>query len=184
MEFEPTSLPGCLRVRSRVLDDDRGSFLKLFNDPAFADAGLCGDWKEVYTSSSRRGVIRGMHFQLPPDDHHKLVFCLDGEVLDVVLDLRRGSPTENRAIGLTLTSGSGTGLFIPRGCAHGFLGVSERSTMLYLVTSPYSPERDRGVRWDSFGFAWPIDVPLLSPRDAAHPALADFATPFSWVGQP
>ena len=181
MTFEPTAIPGCLQVRSRLFEDERGSFLKLFTDPAFADAGLACDWQEVYTSTSRRGVIRGMHFQLPPADHDKLVFCLDGEVLDVVLDLRVGSPTERQAVAVTLTGAAGTGLFIPRGCAHGFLGVSETSSMLYLVTSAYAPEQDRGVRWDSFGFDWPTDRPIVSERDRDHPALADFASPFRFA---
>lgn len=182
MEFAATAIPGCFEVRSRLLADPRGSFLKLFNDPTFAAAGLHADWREVYCSTSARGVIRGMHFQLPPAEHDKLVFCLDGAVLDVVLDLRQGSPHEGRPISLTLTAEAGTGLFIPRGCAHGFQGISERSTMLYLVTSAYAPDEDRGVRWDSFGFAWPIDRPTLSPRDEAHPALADFASPFVFEG--
>lgn len=178
MTPEPTDIPGCRLVRSHVAADRRGSFLKTFHEPSFVAAGLRTDWRESYCSTSRKGVVRGMHFQTPPADHAKLVFCLDGEVLDVVLDLRRGSPTEGQARGFTLTGENGLGLYLPEGCAHGFLGVSERSTMLYMVTSAHSAEHDLGVAWDSFGFRWPVADPVLSDRDLAHPRVHDFVSPF------
>ena len=178
MTPEPTSIPGVFLVRSRLAKDPRGSFLKLFHEPSFAAAGLRTDWRESYCSSSVGGVVRGMHFQTPPADHAKLVFCLDGEVLDVVLDLRRGSPTQGQAASFALSGDEGVGVYIPSGCANGFVGLSERSTMLYMVTSAHSAEHDLGVAWDSFGFEWPVTDPILSDRDSRHPRLEDFASPF------
>jgi dTDP-4-dehydrorhamnose 3,5-epimerase len=178
MEFVPTDLPGCVIVQTLARDDPRGSFAKTFHLNTFAAAGLRTDWREEYHSHSRRGVVRGMHFQLPPTDHAKLVYCLAGEVLDVVIDLRVGSPTFRRTISAPLTAGNGRGLYVPSGCAHGFASLSEDSLMLYKVTSVHSPDCDAGIAWDSIGFNWPIDAPLLSERDARHPVLAAFDSPF------
>lgn len=183
MEFEELGLPGAWVVRPRVLADARGSFVKTFHLPTFAAHGLRTDWAEEYRSSSRPGVIRGMHFQTPPADHAKLVFCLEGEVLDVVVDLRRGSPTHGEHRSITLDAATGTGLYIPSGCAHGFLSVGDTSTMYYKVTSVHAPDRDAGLAWDSFGFAWPVAEPILSERDRGHPPLAAFASPFAFDPQ-
>lgn len=177
MQFIPTTIPGCAVVRSPLLEDRRGSFLKLYHEPSFDAVGRATVWREAYTSTSRAGVIRGMHFQTPPADHEKLVFCLSGEIEDVVLDLRARSPTFGAHIKVPMRAG-GAGLFIPRGCAHGFRGISAESSMLYLVATAYSPANDAGVRWDSFGCDWGLDDPIVSARDAALPTLADLVTPF------
>lgn len=178
MEFAPTDLPGCTIVQTLRRDDERGSFAKTFQADTFAAAGLRTDWREEYHSHSRLGVVRGMHFQTPPADHAKLVFCLAGEVLDVVLDLRVGSPAYGRAIGEAMSAGNGRGLYIPSGCAHGFTSVSVESLMLYKVTSVYAPAYDAGIAWDSIDFDWQVVRPLLSARDRAHPPLWAFTSPF------
>jgi dTDP-4-dehydrorhamnose 3,5-epimerase len=178
MDFQDTGIPGCLIVRPRVIGDDRGRFVKVFHAPDFERAGLRTDWQEEYQSSSARGVLRGMHFQIPPADHAKLVYCLAGEVLDVVLDLRLNSPTYGQHCSVVLDEKSSAGIYVPTGCAHGFLSRSSQSLMLYKVTSVHAPDQDRGIVWDSFGFDWPAEAPLLSPRDRTHSALADFETPF------
>lgn len=180
MDIEPTEIPGCYLLQARVLGDARGTFVKTFHTPRFEELGLRTDWREEYFSTSTKGVVRGMHFQLPPADHAKMVFCLSGEVLDVVLDLRRGSPAFGKAQGFTLSAENGRGLYLPTGCAHGFLSISDASGMYYKVTSVHSPEHDAGVAWNSFGFDWPIDVPVLSDRDGRHPALNQFDTPFKF----
>ena len=182
MELQESGIAGCYLVKPRVIADPRGSFAKTFHADQFAQLGLRTDWREEYFSTSGKGVLRGMHFQLPPAEHAKLVFCIAGEVLDVVLDLRRGSPTEGQCRSFTL-SGLNAGLYIPVGCAHGFLSTSASSTMFYKVTSVHAPEQDAGVAWDSFGFDWPVDAPLLSDRDRRHPALRDFASPFVFDGE-
>lgn len=178
MKIEATDIPGCFLVRAGRGQDARGSFVKTFHADSFEAAGLRTDWRETYCSASHRGVIRGMHFQLPPADHAKLVFCTAGQVVDVVLDLRRGSPTFGQHRAFRLDEAEGVGVYIPTGCAHGFQSLSESSTMDYKVTSVHSPEHDAGISFDSFGFEWPIDAAILSDRDRRHPGFDAFETPF------
>lgn len=180
MRVVASALPGCLELEAPAAHDARGSFLKSFAAASFAAAGLAPAWAETYVTQSRRGVVRGMHCQLPPHDHDKLVTCLAGSVLDVVLDLRRGSPGFGCAAAFTLHAGDGRSIWVPRGCAHGFCALADGATLLYHVTSAHAPAHDGGVRWDSFGFAWPFAAPVLSARDAALPPLEGFDSPFAW----
>ncbi len=178
VDTELTEIPGCYVLQTRVLRDARGAFVKTFHMPRFDELGMRTDWREEYFSTSAIGVVRGMHFQLPPADHAKMVFCLTGEVLDVVVDLRRGSPAFGRTLGFTLSAENGRGLYLPTGCAHGFVSRATDSGMYYKVTSTHSPKHDAGIAWDSLGFDWSVAAPSLSDRDRHHPALADFDTPF------
>jgi dTDP-4-dehydrorhamnose 3,5-epimerase len=178
MIAEPTELDGVVQLQPAVFNDDRGSFVKTFQRDQFRELGLEFEPREQYFSMSHRDVIRGMHFQVPPADHAKLVFCLQGAVLDVVLDLRKASRTFQKFTFRELSELNRTGLFIPRGCAHGFISLTEPSLVMYQTGSVYDPARDRGVRWDSFGFPWPITTPILSARDRAFPRLAEFVSPF------
>lgn len=180
MKVDATDIPGCFRLTSRLVEDERGFFLKTLHSTTMAQSGLRTDWREAYCTGSGRDVVRGMHFQMPPADHAKLVFCLEGEVLDVVLDLRHGSPTFGQSRGFRLSRAEAAGIYIPTGCAHGFLGLSDTSMLLYQVTSVHAPDRDAGVAWDSFGFDWGVPAPLLSPRDRSHPPLARFESPFRY----
>jgi dTDP-4-dehydrorhamnose 3,5-epimerase len=178
MELIPTLLEGCYQVRPFFTRDERGTFIKTFHAERFSALGLPTEWREEYYSSSCKGVIRGMHFQTPPHAHSKLVYCVHGQVLDVVMDLRKGSHTYGRHIAVELDAAHGQGLMIPKGMAHGFLALTENALMAYKVTSLYAPENDAGIRWDSFGCEWGITHPILSGRDGAHPAFADFDSPF------
>jgi dTDP-4-dehydrorhamnose 3,5-epimerase len=178
MELLPTALEGCFEVRPFFAEDERGTFVKTFHAERFAQAGLPAAWREEYYSSSRRGVIRGMHFQTPPHDHEKLVYCMQGRVLDVVVDLRRLSPTFGQHVAIELDAARGHGLMIPKGMAHGFLALTEDVLMAYKVTTVYAPSNDAGIRWDSVGVNWRVDAPIMSARDRAHPAFADFTSPF------
>lgn len=180
MDVEATDIPGCFVLQARRLHDVRGSFVKTFHAERFEELGLRTDWREEYFSTSVAGVVRGMHFQTPPADHAKMVFCLIGSVLDVVVDLRRGSPAFGRATGFELSAENGRGLYIPTGCAHGFVSTSAESGMYYKVTSVHSPDHDAGIAWDSIDFAWPVEAPLLSERDRRHPRLFQFETPFTF----
>lgn len=183
MNIEPTDIPGCHIVQANVLRDTRGTFVKTFHSDRFEELGLRTDWREEYFSTSVRNVVRGMHFQNPPADHAKMVFCLVGEVLDVVVDLRVGSPTFGRSVGFTLSAENGRGLYLPSGCAHGFVSRTDLSGMYYKVTSVHSPEHDAGIAWDSIDFDWGVADPVLSPRDQAHPKLPDFQSPFMFEGR-
>jgi dTDP-4-dehydrorhamnose 3,5-epimerase len=178
MDLEATGIVGCYLLKAPVQTDLRGDFTKCFHQPEFAALGLRTDWTEEYFSASRRGVVRGMHFQTPPAAHAKTIFCVAGEVLDVVLDLRTDSPTYRQWRSFTLTRSLGLGIYLPEGLAHGFLSLSDESVILYRVTSVYAPEQDSGVLWNSFGFSWPVEAPLLSQRDTGFPRLDDFVSPF------
>lgn len=177
-ELVATAIPGCLEVRPRLLADERGHFVKVFHRDIFAAAGLASHFAEEYYSVSRRGVVRGLHFQRPPMDHAKLVYCVAGRIQDAVVDLRAGSPTLGRHALVELSAEAGNMLYIPSGLAHGFCVLSESATLVYKVTSVYSPEHDAGILWDSVGIPWAEREPILSARDRGHPALADFASPF------
>lgn len=178
MEFIPTTLEGCYQVCPFLAQDERGTFVKTFHMERFSAVGLPTEWREEYYSSSRKGVMRGMHFQTPPHDHEKLVYCIQGRVLDVVVDLRKNSNTYGHHFAVELDAAHGRGLMIPKGMAHGFLALTAEVLMTYKVTSVYAPESDAGIRWDSFGFDWGVDQPIVSARDRAHPTFTDFASPF------
>lgn len=176
--LHPTALAGCVEVRLRPHHDARGLFLKTYHEATFQDLGLGTHWREEFISTSSRGVIRGMHFQVPPHQHAKYVVCLAGRVLDVALDLRAGSPTYGRCAAVELSADESNGLYIPEGFAHGFQSLEEGSSLLYKVSSMHAPTHDQGLRWDSFGFQWPLASPIVSPRDAAFGGFSDFQTPF------
>lgn len=178
MKAHDTGLAGCRTIDLDVRPDPRGWFMKTFHADAFETLGLRADWRESYVSLSEAGVLRGMHFQTPPAAHAKLAFCVAGEVLDVVVDLRLGSPTYGKHRAFRLSPQAGKAVYMPTGFAHGFVSLSDASLMCYMVTSVYAAEQDAGIAWDSFGFDWPIDDPRLSERDRRHPPLGSFASPF------
>lgn len=183
MQFAEELLPGTWVVRLKRFDDARGSFVKTYARSVFDEAlhavpGAAGfEAREEFYSSSAKNVIRGMHFQLPPHDHDKLVYCAVGIVDDVLLDLRRG-PGFGRVARVRLDAAAPSAVFIPRGVAHGFVSRTDGSLMVYKTSSEHAPSHDAGVRFDSFGFDWQCDAPVLSVRDRGHPALADFVSPF------
>lgn len=177
-QVRPTHLPGCVELLPPHQEDPRGGFVKVFHRDAFAALGLETDFPEEYYSLSRRGVIRGLHFQVPPAEHAKLVFCTQGRVQDVAVDLRAGSPTYGQHAVVELSAQAANLLYIPPGLAHGFCVLSDWATLVYKVSSQYSPDHDAGILWNSAGIDWAVDEPVLSARDQAHPGLGDFLTPF------
>jgi len=180
MEIRETEIPGCYEVQPRLFKDDRGVFVKTFHAEEFRSLGLCADWKEQYYSTSNQGVLRGLHFQLPPHDHAKLVYCVAGSVEDVALDLRVGSPTYGKAIILELSAAKGNMIYLPKGLAHGFCTPNEPATLVYNVGSVYDPAADAGIRWDSVDVNWLVQKPLLSDRDRTFPAFDEFKSPFRY----
>lgn len=154
--------------------DNRGAFAKPYQFSAFKDFEL----KEMYYSFSKKGSIRGMHFQSPPHDHAKIVCCPRGAILDVVLDLRKESPSYGEFETFELSEKEGKAIYIPKGCAHGFQSLEENSMTLYLVSSEYAPDNDLGVLYNSFGLQWPLELTEISERDLSFPELAAFKSPF------
>ena len=179
-ELKETSICGCFEVQPLIFNDARGRFVKVFHQDEFTKLGLETLFAEEYYSQSNRGVIRGMHFQTPPFDHVKVVYCVQGEVQDVVLDLRKGSPTYGQSAAIKLSAQQGNFIYIPKGLAHGFCVTSETATLVYKVSSVYNPKNDSGVLWNSFGFKWPISNPIISERDASFNPLNQFDSPFEY----
>jgi len=177
-EVRSTALPGCLELTPAVRKDARGHFIKTVHAGFFDGHAMRSDFREQYYSTSHRNVLRGLHFQLPPQQHAKLVYCTAGKVLDAVLDLRPGDGY-GRHVLVEISAQTANMIYIPAGCAHGFLTLSESATLVYNVTSVYSASHDSGIRWDSAGIDWPVSNPIVSERDAGLVALKDFASPFA-----
>ncbi|MBI2363315.1 MAG: dTDP-4-dehydrorhamnose 3,5-epimerase family protein [Elusimicrobia bacterium] len=174
--------PGAFELRAPFARDARGSFAKPFHASAFARLGLPVRFREAFWSASRAGAVRGLHFQTPPHAAGKLVWCVQGEAFDALLDLRAGSPRFGRCESLRLSARRANAVFVPPGVAHGFQALRGGATLCYLATAEYAPRHDHGVRWDSAGIRWPLPVGAVSARDRALPALAGFRSPFKLRG--
>lgn len=171
MEFIATSLPGVFEVRIEQHCDERGFFARTWCEREFAAHGLNSKLVQCNMSfNSRRGTLRGMHFQAAPHAEAKLVRCTRGSIYDVVLDLRPESPTRKQWVGITLTTKNRNMAYIPEGCAHGFLTLEEDTEVFYQMSEFYDPESARGVRWNdpAFGIVWPATVEVISQRDAEY----------------
>ena len=175
MRFESTALPGVTLVDLEPRGDDRGFFARLFCSREFEAAGLDPRVLQINDSVSRdRGTLRGLHYQISPAEETKLVRCVRGALYDVVLDLRVDSPTYGRYWAGELSADNRRMVFVPRGCAHGFLTLADDTEAMYLVSHPYSPAHERGIRWDdpAFGIAWPCAPSVISDKDRRHPLVA------------
>lgn len=178
MDIKKTTLAGCFEIAPKIIEDDRGRFVKPWHIDEFKTCGLYFDVLEEYYSISKKEVIRGMHFQTPPKATKKLVTCLDGAVWDVVIDLRKSSPTYQQHIGIELSAKKGNMLYIPEGFAHGFCVLSQEATMLYLCSEMHAPENDAGIHWNSAGIKWPATLPVVSAKDDQLTPLNQFDNPF------
>jgi dTDP-4-dehydrorhamnose 3,5-epimerase len=182
MKLTKTSLPGVLIVEPAVFGDDRGWFMESYTEPkwlaALEAAGepLPRRFVQDNHSCSQRGVLRGLHYQLPPHTQGKLVRVVKGRAWDVAVDIRRGSPHFGRWLGLELNAENRLQLWIPEGFAHGFVALADDTHFLYKTTDTYAKDCERCIRWDdpAIGIAWPPmgDAPRLAPKDAAAPSLA------------
>ena len=169
----PPELPELRLFHLRVFQDARGRFVELHHAERYAEAGLAVRFVQDNVSVSKHHVLRGLHLQ-HPRGQGKLISVLEGEVFDVAVDVRRGSPTFARWAGFTLSAENGAQLWIPPGFAHGFVVASEEALVAYKCTEPYVPEAEHTIRWDDplIGIAWPVAEPELSVRDATAPTLA------------
>lgn len=178
LDVRITPIPGCFEIYPRIFNDNRGRFVKVFHEEAFAAQGLETIYAEEYYSVSKREVIRGLHFQTPPMDHVKLVYCVAGQVQDVVVDLRVGSPSFGCYALFDLSAEAANLIYIPKGLAHGFCVLSDTATLVYKVSTVYSALHDAGVLWSSVGIPWAVMEPVLSERDQTHPLLEQYVSPF------
>lgn len=175
--FEPI-LNGAYVIDMPAFQDDRGSFIKAFHETSLAAHGIQFHLKESYFSYSNKDVIRGMHFQLPPHQHSKIVFCPGGAILDVIIDLRKDSPTYKQYHTEVLSGENNKACYIPVGFAHGFRALTDDAITYYLVSSEYSKEHDTGILYNSFGYDWEVEKPIISERDLSFPKLEDWESPF------
>ncbi len=174
-QVQPLAIPDVLLVEAQIFGDERGFFMEIYKRSDLAAHGIPDAFVQCNRSHSVRGVLRGLHYQKHPRAQGKLVVALQGEVFDVAVDIRRGSPTYGRWVGEVLSAQNGCMLYVPVGFAHGFCVLSDKADVLYMVTDEYAPECDRGILWNDpdIGIDWPIAAPILSPKDAQLPALRD-----------
>lgn len=178
MKWIETPLTGLRILEPQMFKDHRGHFIKIFNESFFKANGLDIVVKESYYSISNKDVIRGMHFQTPPHDHLKIIYVPQGRILDVILDIRKNSPTYGKFFTIELSCTNAKAAVIPSGMAHGFRALEENTNVTYLQTSCYAAEHDSGVHYNSFGFDWEISNPIVSARDEMFSNFKTFDSPF------
>lgn len=172
MKFHPTPIAGARLIEPERRGDERGFFARVFCRDEFAAAGLETEFVQMNNSlSAKRGTLRGLHYQLPPRAEVKVVRCIRGALFDAIVDLRPDSPTEGRWFGAELNEDNRLMMYVPRGCAHAILTLSDHAEALYMVSAFYGPEQERGVRFDDprFGIEWPIQPAEISPKDRGWP---------------
>ncbi len=182
--FEKLEIPDVILVEAVAFEDRRGLFLESYKRSEFAANGITDVFVQDNFSRSVKGVLRGLHYQLPPRAQGKLVGVLRGEIFDVAVDLRKGSPWCGRWVGLTLSAKLPQMLYIPAGFAHGFCVLSDEADVAYKTTSEYAKEWDRGIRWDDsdLNIQWPTRSPIVSDKDGQLPRLRDAETGFVYEG--
>lgn len=180
--FQRLEIPEVILVEPRVFADQRGFFLETYKHSDFAANGIPERLVQDNYSHSKRGVLRGLHYQRPPQAQGKLVMALRGEIFDVAVDIREGSPTYRRWVSAVLSDENLHLLYVPPGFAHGFCVLSEEADVVYKVTAEYAPDLDTGIRWNdpSIGVEWPIEEPTLSQKDAQLPLLREVGPQFTY----
>ncbi|NJM84200.1 MAG: dTDP-4-dehydrorhamnose 3,5-epimerase [Tabrizicola sp.] len=184
MQIEPTKLSDVMIVTPRRFGDDRGWFVETWNAARMAESGLDLPWvQDNHSMSALPGTLRGLHYQAPPRAQDKLVRCSRGAMLDVAVDIRSGSPTYGKWVGVELSAANGRQLLVPKGFLHGFVTREPDTEVQYKCSDLYSPEHDGAVRWDDpdIGIDWGLcAAPVLSAKDQAAPFLKDITSPFVW----
>lgn len=174
-KFRKLDIPELLLITPDIFSDARGSFIEVFKQPDFARLGMDISFRQVNYSSSAKGVLRGLHYQNPPFAQSKLIRVISGEIFDVAVDIRRGSPRYGKWAGVRLEASGAQSLFIPEGFAHGFCVLSDTAEVEYFAGAVYSPQHERGIIYNdpSLGIRWPVASPILSEKDAGSPLLAN-----------
>lgn len=172
MVFEETELQGCYVIELEKHGDERGFFARFFCRNEFRQQGLVENFVQINNSLSKiKGTLRGLHYQLAPKAETKIVRCIQGAILDVVVDLRPSSDSYLKHVAIELSAANRKALYVPKGFAHGFLSLTENTEVFYLVDEYYAPEYERGIRYDdpTFAIPWPAEPTVLSDKDRAHP---------------
>lgn len=178
MNIKRLRLPGSYEITLSPRADDRGYFMRTFDREILAAAGIGPVWQQENEAFTRqRNTVRGLHFQRPPHAETKLIRAVAGAVLDVFVDLRRGSPTFGQWDCVELSAERRNMVLVPRGCAHGYCTLTDNSLVAYKVDNAYAPAHEGGLRWNdpAIGIKWPVTDPILSPRDEAQPLLSEIA---------
>ncbi|MBF0485350.1 MAG: dTDP-4-dehydrorhamnose 3,5-epimerase [Candidatus Omnitrophica bacterium] len=172
-KFEKLAIPDVILVQPRVFPDDRGFFLEVFKSSDFKAVGIKDPFVQVNHSQSGKGVLRGLHYQIGASAQGKLVRCVRGEIYDVAVDIRRGSPWFGQLVSQTLSEDNKTMIYVPVGFAHGFCVVSDTAEIEYSCTREYDSRAERGIIWNDpdLNIAWPLKNPLVSPKDSILPFL-------------
>jgi len=181
MEFIATKFEGAWLIKPKVFQDNRGFFFESYSKKVFQEQGIDADFvQDNHSMSVKKGVLRGIHFQRPPHAQTKLVRVVRGSVYDVIVDLRKNSPTYGQWEGYTLIADNFLTLFVPRGFGHGFCTLENKTEFLYKVDEFYSPECDSGIIWDdpTLNIDWPTQRPIISEKDKALLRFTDFSSPF------
>ena len=177
-KIQPIALAGAFLITLPSSQDVRGTFVKNYSGTLYKEAGMDFTLRESYFSFSKKDVIRGMHFQLPPHQHSKIVYCPQGAILDVIVDLRKGSPTYRQFYAHELSAENHKAVYIPEGFAHGFRSLTDDALTCYLVSSEYDKAHDTGILYSSIGFDWEVKEPVLSARDLSFVRMEAFDSPF------
>ena len=178
MKIRKTNISGLFVIDLFHAEDNRGGFVKTFHKENFEKMGLNTDFQESFYSINNKGVIRGMHFQTPPHDHNKLVYCTNGRLNDVILDIRKDSPTYGKFASIELSGDNYRAIYIPKGMAHGFESLEDHTMMTYLTSTMHQPSHDQGIRFNSFGKIWDSENPIINERDLNWPSLEEYDSPF------
>jgi dTDP-4-dehydrorhamnose 3,5-epimerase len=172
MKLHPLSIPGAYLIDPEPRSDDRGSFARAWCKEEFRAAGIVTDFVQANIArTARKGTIRGLHYQVGNDSEAKLVHCTRGAIFDVLVDVRPDSPAFGQWLGVELSSRSPAALYLPEGCAHGYQSLEGESAIFYLVTAPYAPHSERGLRYDdpALRVEWPLPASLVSNKDLSWP---------------
>jgi len=177
MKFIEQKIKGVIEIKPNPITDSRGFFMRTYDEKIFSDNNVKYNWvQENHSHSERKGIIRGLHFQIEPFTETKLIRCIRGEIFDVAVDLREGSGTFRRWLGINLSEENKKMLLIPRGFAHGFCTLSEISEVVYKVDNYYSPDHEVGLIWNDpdIEIEWPVKDPILSEKDKINITLKEF----------
>lgn len=185
MEFEKTQIDGAVVLEPKVFGDNRGWFMESYSKRTLEEAGILDEFIQDNRSfSAEKGTLRGLHCQTEPMAQAKLLTCLKGEILDIAVDIRKGSPTYMKWVGVKLSEENKKMFYIPAGCLHGFVTLTDNVEVMYKVNNFYSPENDRSVRFDdpALGVEWGVANPILSQKDMNAPLLEDSDVEFIYKG--